>query len=231
MNIEGSYTMQASPERVWQNLMDPQVLLCTVPGIEKLEQLDAATYEITIQMKHAPLKGIYRGHITTSEQQFPHRYRIEVHGEGHQNIFSGHGSIELKAHNTHTVIAYHGELKQDKHSALLPPSVVKGAAKLLIQQFFAALSIRLGTPLARDTVDSEMALNGMTMQRPAGTITLLSPDLPPQRPTLLRTLLRLSGLGDDRQAIVYWETRLRRWGLIAGLLFLVWVGTRIPRKH
>ena len=37
MEIEGTYTLQASPEEVWQCLMDTQVLRSAIPGVEQLE--------------------------------------------------------------------------------------------------------------------------------------------------------------------------------------------------
>src|SRR5579883_3359392 len=95
MKIEGTYTLQASPDHVWDSLMDPQVLRDTIPGVEKLEKLDGNTYEATIQIKHAPLKGSYHGHITITDQQFPRQYCITIRGEGRQTQFSGNGHIQL----------------------------------------------------------------------------------------------------------------------------------------
>jgi carbon monoxide dehydrogenase subunit G len=218
--------------------MDPQVLRDIIPGVEKLEKLDGNTYEATIQIKHAPLKGTYHGHITITDQQFPHHYRIEIRGEGHQTLFSGNGSIQLDEQNNNTIIAYRGEIKPDRHNSWLPPAVLKGAAKLLIQQFFAALALQLGTRPSTAPLDLHTPATGSVIHQPGGTITILSPkldtqsELAAQQATLLQTLLRWSRPGnDDSQEIARLEKRIRRFGLIAGLLFLVWVGTRIPRKR
>jgi carbon monoxide dehydrogenase subunit G len=238
MDIEGTYTVQAPPDHVWDSLMDPQVLLSIIPGIEKLEKIDGNTYEVTIQIKHAPLKGSYHGNITITDQQFPRHYCIEIRGEGRQTLFSGDGSVQLNEQNSNTIIAYRGELKQDRRNSLLPPAVLKGAAKLLIQQFFAALAFHLVAHPSTTPIDMGTSATGSVIQQSGGTITVLppelsaQPELPAQHTTLLQTLLHWSRLGDDDpQEVVHWETRIRRLGLIAGLLFLVWVGTRIPRKH
>jgi carbon monoxide dehydrogenase subunit G len=235
MNIEGTYTVQAPPDHVWDSLMDPQVLLNIIPGIEKLEKLDGNTYELTIQIKHAPLKGSYHGHITVTDQHFPRHYCIEIRGEGRQTLFSGNGNVQLNEQNNNTIITYQGELKQDRRSSLLPPSVLKGAAKLLIQQFFAALSLELGSRPSTAPINIRTSAADSTFQWSGDTVTTLPPKLPvqpEQHTTLLQTLIRRSQLvDDDAQEIVRWETRLRRLGLIAGFLFLVWIGTRLPKKH
>jgi carbon monoxide dehydrogenase subunit G len=238
MNIEGTYTVQAPPDHVWDSLMDPQVLLNIIPGVEKLEKLDGNIYELTIQIKHAPLKGSYHGNITVTDQQFPHQYCIEIRGEGRQTLFSGNGRVQLDEQNNNTIISYKGELKQDRRSSLLPPAVLKGAAKLLIQQFFAALALQLGTRPSTGPIDIRTATTDPAFQWSGDTITTLPPKLsaqpetPAQRATLLQTLLRWSHLvGDDPQELAHWETRIRRFGLITGFLFLVWIGTRIPKKH
>lgn len=238
MKIEGAYTVQAPPDHVWDSLMDPQVLQNIIPGVEKLEKLDGNTYEATIQIKHAPLKGAYHGSITITDQQFPRQYCIEIRGEGRQTLFSGNGSVQLNEQNNNTIVAYRGELKQDRRNSLLPPAVLKGAAKLLIQQFFAALALQLGTRASTAPIDMGTPVTGSVIHQPGGTITILAPklsaepEISAQHATLLQTLIRWSRLGDDDpQEIVRMETRIRRLGLIAGLLFLVWIGTRIPRKH
>jgi carbon monoxide dehydrogenase subunit G len=238
MKIEGAYTVQAPPDHVWDSLMDPLVLQNIIPGVEKLEKLDSNTYEATIQIKHAPLKGAYHGSITITDQQFPRHYCIEIRGEGRQTLFSGNGSVQLNEQNNNTIIAYRGELKQDRRNSLLPPAVLKGAAKLLIQQFFAALALQLGTHASTTPIEMITPTTGSVFHQPGGTITILAPklsaepEISTQQASLLQTLLRWSRPGnDDPQEIVRLEKRVRRFGIVAGLLFLVWVGTRIPRKH
>ncbi|HEX4206072.1 MAG TPA: SRPBCC domain-containing protein [Ktedonobacteraceae bacterium] len=231
MDIEGTYTLQASPEIVWHNLMDAEALLNTVPGIERLEKITDDAYNVTMQIRHAPLKGIYQGHITITEQQFPYHYRIEIQGEGRQNTFQGSGSIHLNRQQASTIIAYKGNLTQDKHSALLPPAVLKGAAKLLIQQFFASLAIQLHSSHPITTIEAKTIETAPNDQSVNGTIVMLPRQRMKRRSTLLQTLLHWGKIGGgDPEEEARWVRRIRRLGTLAGLLTLVWVGTRIPRK-
>src|SRR5437763_13680785 len=110
MDIEGTYTLQASPEDVWQSLLDRQVLLRTLPSIEQLEQLDRDTSAIDIHVKQASLIGTYHGHVTVAEQHFPYHYRLIIDGEGRQSTLSGNGVGHLSQRDSMTIIAYKGTL-------------------------------------------------------------------------------------------------------------------------
>ncbi|HLZ59045.1 MAG TPA: carbon monoxide dehydrogenase subunit G [Ktedonosporobacter sp.] len=229
MNIEGTYTLQASPENVWQALMDQQILLRTIPGIEKLEPVGEDTYEIVMHIQHTPLRGSYRGHITLSEQQYPYHYRIAVQGEGRQNSINGSGSIHLNGHDNTTVIAYKGTLTSG-----LPSMAVKGAAKLLIQQFFTTLASQLRLQSNGQVVASEETEDLTIVRRPAGNIVILPPlsaTETVEKTTVTRALVRLLGLGaGDPVQEAEWETRIRRSSVIAALLILIWIGMRLPRR-
>ena len=52
MDIQGTYTLPASPTEVWHYLLDTQLLQLTVPGIEHLEQVSEHTYAIAVNIKH-----------------------------------------------------------------------------------------------------------------------------------------------------------------------------------
>lgn len=233
MNIEGTYTLQAPPAEVWRYLLDPKVLRQTVPGAESVEQAGENTYAVVVNVRQAPLKGMYQGQVSISEQQYPYHYRITVSGEGKQVAFSGAGSISLNEQSGATVIAYKGELVLQKSSSLWHPSLVKGAVKLLVQQFFTALADQLRTgqaPVVEATVTSGTSSGGVL-----GNIVIL----PPKGAAVAFSVsgifqkvvhrLRL-GAGDPVEE-TRWVQRLQRGGVIAGLLLLVWIGTRLPHRQ
>lgn len=239
MDIEGTYTLQASPEDVWQSLLDRQVLLRTIPGIEQLEQLDKDTYAIAIHVKQAPLIGTYHGHITVAEQHFPYHYRLIIDGEGRQSTLSGTGVIHLSQRDSMTIIAYKGTLNLGKLGTLLPTAIVKGTVKMLIQQFFTSLAEQLRAKVPVHILASEQAEDAAAVKHSGEDILFLSPSAPSaeeaspltQSHTPLQGIVRWFGLGEGnplQEAL--WEIRIRRIGIMSGLLLLVWIGTRLPRK-
>jgi carbon monoxide dehydrogenase subunit G len=239
MNIEGTYTLQASPEEVWHCLTDQQVLRRAMPGVERLEQENEAHYAVTMHIRQAPLIGLYQGHVTITDRHYPYQYRLSIEGEGRQSKISGEGVVQLSRHDENTVVSYKGTLNPGKLVTLLPHPLVQGAAKLLIQQFFTALAEHLRTMSRVETVTGTLTtswdfsqrdmegqkrpnFNGTTSERRSASPS----DAPPQ-PQFARRVERET---DNALVKPLWIERARRFGIIVALLALVWVGTQIPKR-
>jgi len=223
MEIEGTYTLQASPQDVWSCLMDQQTLQHAIPGAERLEALGEDTYDIAMHIGSSPLAGFYHGHVTVTERQYPSSYHLTIECEGSQRTINGEGSIHLNEHGENTIIAYKGTLHLSKLATPLPIPVIKGAAKMLIQQFFTSLADGLSVTAHTPAVTAR------------GKIVLLR-DLP--EPTLrhlpprqMATILRWLGLStDDPVARAQWVSLLKLAAIALGLLLLVWIASRISRR-
>jgi len=223
MEIEGTYTLQASPQDVWSCLMDQQALQHAIPGAERLEALGEDTYDIAMHIGSSPLAGFYHGHVTVTERQYPSSYHLTIECEGSQRTINGEGSIHLNEHGENTIIAYKGTLHLSKLATPLPIPVIKGAAKMLIQQFFTSLADGLSVTAHTPAVTAR------------GKIVLLR-DLP--EPTLrhlpprqMATILRWLGLStDDPVARAQWVSLLKLAAIALGLLLLVWIASRISRR-
>ncbi len=230
MDIEGTYTLQAPAEAVTAFLMDSQALQRTIPGIERLEVVGEHTYAFTLHIKHAPLRGSYSGQAVVVEQQYPLSYRVTLEGDGQPGKLQSEWTVELRAHNENTVVAYKGTLHLAKASTLLPEPLVKGTLKVLIQQFFISLADHLRTASHMYTTAPEQETHALAEleQENNGRITI--PSYPGQH-ALLHSIVRQLGLGSNDPVLEeLWVTRLRRIGIISMLLLLVWIGTRLPRK-
>ena len=95
MIIEGTYTLQATPEDVWRCLMDEQILRSAIPGLESLERLDNGQMSITMHISHRPLLGAFRGKAMVTEQQYPFSYAFRFEGDSNQSSLSGEGTVHL----------------------------------------------------------------------------------------------------------------------------------------
>src|SRR5712691_2323438 len=106
MDIEGTYTLQASPADVWNCLMDQQKLRKAIPGLEQIEVLGEDTYAITMHISLTPFMGSYQAQVTVTEQQFPYQYQIAIAGEGQQSSISGSGNIQLSELGENSEVVY-----------------------------------------------------------------------------------------------------------------------------
>jgi carbon monoxide dehydrogenase subunit G len=61
MKISGDAVLHAPVEKVWAALLDPAVLVRTIPGCERLETTGKNTYAMTVTAGVAAIKGTYAG--------------------------------------------------------------------------------------------------------------------------------------------------------------------------
>ncbi|WP_109510472.1 SRPBCC family protein [Nocardioides speluncae] len=61
MKIAGEAKLQAPIDKVWDALLDPAVLVRTIPGCEKLETTGENSYAMTVTAGVAAIKGTYAG--------------------------------------------------------------------------------------------------------------------------------------------------------------------------
>ena len=233
MDIEGTYTLQDIPEDVWLCLMDSRLLQKSIPGLEQLERLSELNYTIAMQIKQAPLMGTYQGHVAVVEQKFPATYSLKFEGEGRQSNVQGNIVLTLSEQGENTVVDYKCTLNLGKMGTLLPAPLVKGNIKHLFQQFFAALAEHLRSiiPYPLEVVESNHDIL-VTSTAQIAQQQKQAVFLPSGRPAFLYALVRRFNLGDgDTQQEELWVNRVRRASVISGLLLLVWIGTRLPRKQ
>jgi uncharacterized protein len=229
MDIEGTYTLQATTQEVWASLLDLQTLQRTIPGIEELEKLGEDTYAFTIHIKHAPLRGSYSGQVDVIERQYPFSYRVICESEGQPCKLHSEWTIELMAHHEYTVVAYKGTLHLVKAAVLLPIPLVKGTIKVLIQQFFTALADHLHTASRSYAATTGVAYSPSEFNQVNYGRIAISPSV--NQPEFFHRVVRQLRLGGNDPLLgEQWVRRLRRIGIVSVLLLLVWIGTRLPRK-
>src|SRR4029450_2420258 len=97
MDITGSYTFNAPPERVWSLLMDPAVLSSCIPGCEGLEPDGDDRYKVTMTVGLAAITGTYNGTVVLVDKE-PHKsYRLVVEGHGRPGCVKGGPGVGLRA--------------------------------------------------------------------------------------------------------------------------------------
>ncbi len=61
MKVTGDAVLHAPVEKVWEALLDPEVLVRTIPGCERLEASGEHSYAMTVTAGVAAIKGTYAG--------------------------------------------------------------------------------------------------------------------------------------------------------------------------
>ncbi|HEX5861250.1 MAG TPA: carbon monoxide dehydrogenase subunit G [Nocardioides sp.] len=82
MKITGTNTIAFPVEKVWDALLDPGVLVRTIPGCERLEATGDHAYDMTVTAGVAAIRGTYTGTCALSDLN-PHSSLVmRVQGAG-----------------------------------------------------------------------------------------------------------------------------------------------------
>src|SRR5579872_943842 len=109
MQVEGRYTFEAPSTVVWRLLMDPTALSECMPGCERLEPTGDNTYEATLKVGVAAVRGTYTGKLELTDIQPGTRYTMAVEGSGSPGFIRGTGVVDLEELDGRTIVTVHGE--------------------------------------------------------------------------------------------------------------------------
>jgi carbon monoxide dehydrogenase subunit G len=82
MKISGSNVIDQPVDKVWDALLDPRVLVATIPGCERLEATGDHQYAMTVTAGVAAIKGTYNGSCALSDLQEHRSLVMRLSGAG-----------------------------------------------------------------------------------------------------------------------------------------------------
>jgi carbon monoxide dehydrogenase subunit G len=143
MDITGSYTFSAPPQRVWDLLMDPAVIASCIPGCEKLEPEGEDRYRARLKVALAAITGSYDGTVTLSDKTPPNSYRLTVEGQGKPGFVKGNATITLRPDGANTIIDVGGTVETGGMVARLGQRLIGNVSKMMQDKFFSCLQAKL----------------------------------------------------------------------------------------
>jgi carbon monoxide dehydrogenase subunit G len=82
VKISGQNTIAAPVEKVWEAILDPRVLVATIPGCEQLAATGDNAYDMTVTAGVAAIKGTYQGSCTLSDLKDNESLVMRLSGAG-----------------------------------------------------------------------------------------------------------------------------------------------------
>jgi uncharacterized protein len=82
MKIAGSNVIAQPVDQVWDALLDPRVLVATIPGCERLETTGDHEYAMTVTAGVAAIKGTYDGSCALSDLKEHESLVMRLQGAG-----------------------------------------------------------------------------------------------------------------------------------------------------
>src|SRR5262245_42947961 len=139
LEIGGEETFAVPMERLWTALNDPAVLKKCIPGCRDMVANGEERFRIFLNLKVASVGGTLEGDISPSCKLPPSQCRLNVGGSGTLGHGEGHATFTLApAAADGAIMRYTGEGEIGGLVAGVGQRILKGVAKHLIGQFFAA---------------------------------------------------------------------------------------------
>ena len=95
MRIAGTATLHAPLDTVYQALRDPAVLVRTIPGCERLEEVAEDAYAMTVTAGVASVRGTYAGDVRLTDHRAPHGFVLRASGSGTPGTVSADVTVDL----------------------------------------------------------------------------------------------------------------------------------------
>jgi carbon monoxide dehydrogenase subunit G len=140
VKLTGTATMHAPPDRVWDALTDPAVLVIAIPGCERLEPAGTDRYLFTITAGLASIQGSYSGEVALTQQRPAEEFVLIAHAAGAPGTVDTRIRIRLTpADADTTALDYDADATVAGLLAGIGQRMLTSLAGRLVAQFVAAV--------------------------------------------------------------------------------------------
>ncbi len=160
----GEARVPATPEAVWQALLDARTLASIIPGCHDVEQVTATHFRADVTLGVGPVKSRYRAEVKLDDLVPPRSATLIGSAIGALGSAAGKGHVALATDGAGgTIITYDYDAEIGGKAAAVGGRLLDGAARIVIRQFFEALARRVvgvSTPAWRLWLDRLLAYLG-----------------------------------------------------------------------
>jgi hypothetical protein len=140
MRIAGEATLRAPVDKVWDALLDPAVLVRTIPGCERLEATGENAYAMTVTAGVAAIKGTYSGTCELRDLE-PHQSLVmSAQGAGAPGTIAADVTVGFRDNGDGTTsLDYDADTTVGGMIGGVGQRVLSGVAKKTAGEFFQAV--------------------------------------------------------------------------------------------
>lgn len=149
MKVSGSATVRGHIDEVWARLRDPQVLVRTIPGCQRLETTGEDEYRMTVTAGVASIKGTYLGTVRLTDPEPPHSFVLRASGAGNPGTVDTTVTVSLASEDGgSTRLEYDADAVVGGTIAGVGQRMLSSAAKRTAGEFFSNVDAVLTEELA-----------------------------------------------------------------------------------
>ncbi len=139
LSASGEIALQATPEAVFQVLLDPKALVKVVPGCDELIAIGPNHYRAGVTIKIGAVKARYQAEIQLNELDPPRSLVLSGKGISAMGVSTGSGIITLTPQQHGCILHYDYHANVSGKVAAVGGRMLDSAAKYVLKQLFEAL--------------------------------------------------------------------------------------------
>jgi carbon monoxide dehydrogenase subunit G len=144
MEINGSQSIGAPRQQVWDALNDPHVLKLCLPGCESVERVSPEEFRVIIAAAIGPLRARFNGKLHMTEAKPPESCLMTFEGQGGVVGFGkGSASVSLAEAADGTTLSYTANAQVGGKLAQVGSRLIDNVARKMAEDFFTALRRQL----------------------------------------------------------------------------------------
>jgi uncharacterized protein len=144
MELQGSVTLPAIPEQVWQALNDPEVLRLCIPGCEEVRQISPIEMHARVVLKLGPVRANFVGKVRLTDVRPLQGCTLNFEGSGGAAGFAkGSSVIVLNTVPEGTQLDYTAQASVAGKLGQIGGRLMDASARQLADRFFAAFKAQI----------------------------------------------------------------------------------------
>lgn len=166
MKFTGENTLAAPVEQAWDALLDPAVLVHTIPGCERLEATGDNAYAMTVTAGVASIKGTYAGSCVLTDLVEHESLVMKLDGAGAPGTIGATVNVRFLDEGSSTKVSYDADAVVGGMIGGVGQRMLTSVSRRMAGEFFGNVDAAIAGGPA--TAPAEAAAVGAAAVAPAG---------------------------------------------------------------
>jgi len=161
MKISGANVIDQPVDKVWDALLDPRVLVATIPGCERLESTGENTYAMTVTAGVAAIKGTYSGSCSLSDLREHEGLVMKLQGAGAPGTVDATVNVRFSEPAAgQTEISYDADAVVGGMVGGVGQRMLSSVSKRMAGEFFSNVGQAISAPPSAEPVEASTSPSG-----------------------------------------------------------------------
>ena len=171
MKFTGENVLAAPVEQAWDALLDPAVLVRTIPGCERLEATGDNAYAMTVTAGVASIKGTYAGSCVLTDLVEHESLVMKLDGAGAPGTIGATVNVRFTPEGSSTRVSYDADAVVGGMIGGVGQRMLTSVSRRMAGEFFGNVDAAIaGGPVAAAVTATEGATVESGAPAPAGAV-------------------------------------------------------------